>query len=120
MKIRFEVAPRSNFAWPYFLARAQKHGSLRSTRLLCTVTVSTMDAAVEVWQCTRSWKAVTYYVDGHLVGSFRFNELMRNYQFRDLKRKWMLDDVIKKMNDRRDNGEAQARWRMGLGPDPNQ
>lgn len=118
MIIRFEVAERKSWGWPHFVERAKKHGKHKvvgkgggGTHI---VVCSTMDDAVEIWQVVRSWQFVSYLVDGQMVGRARMNDVMMKYQFRDLKQKWMLDDIVEKVQKKRDDGEAESRRRMGL------
>ena len=121
-KIRFEVAARKTYFWPYFLERAKKHGrhSVKKSEEVefHIVEFDDMENAVEVWQCTRSWKAVSYYVAGHLMPQAKFNHFMNQFVFRDVRSKWMLDDIIKKTDHDRERKEGEKRWRMGLGPEP--
>lgn len=119
MRIRFEVAYRKTWGWPYFVQRARKAGRYVARKDgLHVVTVGTMDAAVEVWQAVRSWKMVWYRVDGRVVGGQRFDEFMRRYQFRDLTQRWMLDEIIEKKAASAGYDERWRRWRMGNGPRP--
>jgi hypothetical protein len=119
MTIRFEVAPRKTYFWKHFVARAKKRGRHRVDRTgLHVVVCKTIDAALEIWQVTRSWTAVWYYVDGRVVGKARFKDMMHDHQFRDQKVRDMLQDVLDKHHRGRGRGDDEGRWRMGLGPDP--
>jgi hypothetical protein len=121
-KIRFEVAARKTYYWPFFLQRAKKHGRHRVEKSdgleLHIVDVEDMEGAVEVWQCTRSWKAVSYYVSGKAVPQAKFNHIMNQFVFRDVHAKWMLEDIIKTASAKKAREDDDKRWRMGLGPEP--
>ena len=123
--IRFEVAARKSWSWPHFLKMVRQ---LKKKRYKVTdkgtktethvVEVYDMESAVKVWQSVRSWVAVVCYLDGAFLPAMRLNAAMHGYVNRDLKQKWMLDGIIKKAQDKRDRGDDDARWRMGLGPRP--
>lgn len=103
------------------MRRAKKHGRHRVRRVagveLHVVDFKTVDAALEVWQCTRSWKAVSYSVDGKAIAPPKFNHLMHRHLFRDVRVKEMLSEILVRKERERRRREAGERWRMGLGPD---
>lgn len=122
MKIRFEVSRGRSFYWPEFVRRAKKHGRHRQRVVagveLHVVEFKTVDAALEVWQVTRSWKAVSYTVNGVVVPPIKFHHQMRAHLFRDVRVKDMLQEIIVRKAKERGRREAGENWRMGLGPDP--
>lgn len=122
MRIRFEVSRGRSLYWPEFLRRAKKHGKHRQRRgagvELHVVEFKTVEAALEVWQVTRSWKGVSYLVDGAMIPPIKFNHLMRAHLFRDVRVKDMLQEIIVRKAKERTRRDAGENWRMGLGPDP--
>lgn len=108
MRIRFEVARGRSQLWPHFLERAKRLGLYTVRRVaratLHVVVVEGPDAALELWQLTRSWKGAWYYVDGRAVGPERFGDMMRRHQFRDVHAREMLAEVIGRAHRERGRG----------------
>lgn len=120
MRIRFEVAARKTWGFPYFVARAKKYGThrIKKTGGLDThvVEVKTTEQANAVWNYIRSWVAVAVFVDGKEMDRSEFARAMLQHRMSIGRTKQMLDDVLKRAQSRR--GDDDGRWRMGLGPDP--
>jgi hypothetical protein len=43
---------------------------------------------------------------------------MRDFLYRDIRTYFMLQDILNRKARKRDDGDADMRWRMGLGPRP--
>ena len=122
MKIRFEVARGRSFYWPHFVQRAKKHASYAVSMdgpvEMHSVEVHSTEAAIDIWQVTRSWKGLTIYVDGKVMGTQAFSFAMHNLLRAPQRTSERLRGIIEQAAKKRDRDEASKRRRQGLGPDP--
>lgn len=118
MKIRFEVARSRSYYWPWFVKRAKKSGSYRVVGTSHIVTLDNTADAIQVWAVIRSWKGVVVAVNDEPMSSMRFNWIMWKIEMQPVRTAAMLQGVIDRAAKRRDFGEDEGRWRMGMGPDP--
>lgn len=100
MKIRFEVAARKSWGWPYFLERAKKHGQYRiqknKTTEMHVVEFDNLDACLEVWQAIQSWKGVWVYADDKPIAVSDFKIRMWKYSRREINASLMLREILEK------------------------
>lgn len=122
MKIRFEVAARKSWGWPYFLERAKRDGrySVRAGEKTEThvVEFDSIEACVETWQAIRSWKWTWYYFNDKQIAIADFNFQMWKYTRREISSMFMMQAILEKSAQKREREDGENRWRMGMGPEP--
>lgn len=121
MKLRFEVAQRKTWSWPYFLKEARKCAAYRiegkrTKAPTHVVEYDSLESALKTWNVIQGWKAIWVYVNDRAWTPLMFKMQVWKYQRAPLAAKQMLNEVIENAARKRARGDDEGRWRMGLGP----